>query len=208
MKLKNDDGAPMPFASDSRGRVLWWLWPDSGSIAADGVALYANAQRIATMLMYPDWVARCGRHLALAVGRDRNSMHGKSIVYDGRDASRDPSRSWISPACDGSTLVASGGATSEGPWGNEHRAIWQLLPTRRQLSHPPSNWSDEDSTLLRDGSILFVRTRLTFHKRSGRWYGRTHGNGTVTPIADVSDRDEGLMYYGHYAWPQRVAFRP
>jgi hypothetical protein len=39
----------------------------------------------------------------------------------------------------------------------------------------------------------------------------THGtlellrDGRVTPIADVSDLNGGLMNYGHYDWPQRIA---
>ncbi len=87
---------PMPFAW-SRGRVLWWAWPDSGSIAADGVALYANGRRLGTGLMYPDYVAVCGGHVAFTRGTDRYAVHGKSIVFDGRDVSRDRTRSWSHP---------------------------------------------------------------------------------------------------------------
>jgi hypothetical protein len=213
--LNREAGIPMPFAWDPHGRVLWWEWPNSGSIAADGVALYADAKKIASMLMYPDWVATCGSQLALAVGGDRNSMHGKSIVLGGRDVSRDRSRSWISPACRGSTLVASAAKDNRnGPWGNEHRSLWQLLPARRRLTSPPPHRSDEWPTILPEGSILFVRTRITSYRRNGYWKALTHGtlellrNGTVTPVADVSDLNGGLTYYGHYLWPQRVAVRP
>jgi YD repeat-containing protein len=215
VRLSDEAGWPTTFAWDGRGRVLWWEWPDSSSIAADGVALHANAQRIATTLMYPDWVASCGPHLALAVGGDRNSLHGKSIALDGRDVSRDRSRSWTSPACRGSTLVATATKdNSRGPWGNEHRAVWQLLPARRKLTAPPRGWSDEWPTILPDGSILFVRSHISSYKHYGYWRARTHGtlellrNGTVTPVADVSDLNGGLMYYGHYTWSQRVAVRP
>src|SRR5437667_367285 len=44
------DQTPMPFAWHN-GHLLWWDYPDSGSIAADGVALYENKRRIAESLM-------------------------------------------------------------------------------------------------------------------------------------------------------------
>jgi hypothetical protein len=109
LELTRLGGEPMPVLWDARGRVIWWLWPGSSSIAADGVAVYAGARRIGTALMYRDYVVTCGKGLALAAGVDRNSMHGKSIEVDGRDVSRDSSRSWVSPSCsgDGSVVVAS-----------------------------------------------------------------------------------------------------
>ena len=51
---------PMPYTWDGRGRVIWWLWPNSSSIAADGVAVYANAAKIASGLMFSDYVSVCG----------------------------------------------------------------------------------------------------------------------------------------------------
>jgi hypothetical protein len=209
----------MPVGWDAHGRVLWWLWPDSGSIAADGVALYADDTRIAHMLMYADWIAQCGPRLVLAVGGDRNSMHGKSIVLGGRDVSRDRSRSWISPSCsaDGSVLVASARPDNQqGPWGREHRALWQVLPTRRQLTHPPAGWTDENPHVLADGSVLFIRTHLTSRKRHGKWLATDHGRlellrgGRLSTLANVTyTADElspaFLMYYGYYGWPMRLA---
>jgi hypothetical protein len=217
-----DGSVPMPFAADPQGRVLWWKWPNSGSIAADGVALYAGSRQIASMLMYPDWVARCGTGLAVAVGGDRSSLHGKSIALDGRDVSADASRSWISPSCspDGSVLVAAASVNTEkGLWEREHRALWQLLPVRRQLTHPPAGWTDEDPTVLAHGSILFVRTRQTSGKVGGQWIEHDRGTlellhgGTLASVADLTysanELSHGyLQFYGHYAWPQRVALRP
>jgi hypothetical protein len=210
---------------DQRGRALWWPDPQgSTSIAADGLTLYSNGLRLATTLPYPDYVVPCGRHLALAAGGDRYSTHGKRILFDGRDVSRDPSRSWVSPACnpERSTLVAAAGPnTEELRFGLEHRAIWQLLPTRRQLSHPPAGWTDEDPTVLDDGSILFVRTRLTSKRENGTYYATDHGelerlaDGRVSRVADVSSTTNELSplgyetnYYGHYGWPSLVAVEP
>lgn len=221
VRLPNDGGMPMPFASEPEGRVLWWLWPYSGSIASDGVAVYANAQKVSVMLMYPDWVASCGDTVALAVGVDRNSVHGKSIALDGRDVSKDSSRSWASPSCspDGRTLVATASRnTTADLQEREHRAVWQLLPVRRQLTRPPAGWTDEAPTVLADGSILFVRTRQTSGKVNGQWIEHDHGTlellrgGKLSPLADLSysanELSNGfLQYFGHYMWPQRVAVR-
>lgn len=213
--LPDGGGIPNPIGVDPQGRALWWLWPNSSSIAADGVALFANDKRIATTLMYDDYVDVCGRHVALAVGRDRNSLHGKSIVFDGRNVSRDRSRSWVSPSCNASgELVAAAAADNpDGPWGNEHRSLWQLLPARKRLTSPPPGWSDESPTVLANGNVLFVRTRLTSRRVDGTWHSTDHGtlellvHGRVTPLADVTTSPSS-MYYGHYAWPLRVAVKP
>jgi hypothetical protein len=212
----------MPFAW-SGGRVLWWDWPDSGSIAADGVNVYSNRRKLATALMYRDYVAVCGEHIAIAAGGDRYATHGKRILFDGRDASRDSSRSWVSPACstDGSTLVAAAGRNWEEPriGSGEHRAIWRLLPTRRQLTRPPRQWTDENPHLLADGDVLFARTHQTTRKVHGAWYETDHArlellhSGTVTTIADLTYTASELggaflNYYGHYDWPSRLAVSP
>lgn len=217
------DGFPVPFGVDSQGATLWWAWPNSGSLAADGVGLYANDRRIASMLMYPDWVAHCGSRLALAVGGDRNSLSGKSIELGGRDVSKDTSRSWNSPACsrNGTLLVASATSNSNGPWGHfrVHRSLWRLLPTRKRLTNPPRGWTDESPVVLPNGSILFVRTRQLSRKINDAWWEFDHGTlellqgGRITPLArlDFSANELNgayLQYYGHYEWPTRIAVKP
>jgi hypothetical protein len=217
------DGLPTPFGVDAHGNALWWAWPDSNSIAADGVGLYDKDRKLASMLMYSDWVAHCGKQIALAVGGDRNSMQGKSIELDGRDVSKDPSRSWNSPACssEGKLLVATALPSFDGPWGSfkVHRSLWQLLPTRRRLTSPPRGWTDESPVVLPDRSILFVRTRQTSRKINDEWWEFDRGTlellhgGLVTPLAriDFSANELNgayLQYYGHYMWPDRVAVRP
>ena len=141
------------FAPDRR--VLWW--PDyqhSASIQADGLPLYANQARIAATLVFPDFVVRCGRHLAFVAGGDRYTTHGKRILFDARDVSDDATRSWVSPSCtaNGELVAAAGRNWEESRFGMEHRAIWRLLPTRSQLTHAPAGWTDESPHLLRDGS--------------------------------------------------------
>ena len=202
---------PMPVTWTSAGKVVWWRYPDSASIAVDGVGLYAGRTHIGQTLMYPDFVVRCGSKLAWADGGDRFSTHGKRILLDGRDVSRDRTRSWVSPSCrpDGSVVVAAGGRDHEARFGLEHRAIWQLQPSRKQLTHPARGWTDEDPHVLADGSVLFVRTHESSRKRNGRSYVAVTGEidrltgqtlDRVTTI-HVSGSELGTLgnfnYYGH-----------
>jgi hypothetical protein len=215
-------GEPIP-AAWSGDRIVWWDYPMSESLAADGVFLFADRARIGATLMGADFVVRCGAALAIVDGGDRYATHGKRIVLAGRDVSRDASRSWISPACsaDGSTLVAAAGRNwVEDRFGHEHRAIWQLLPRRRQLTHPPAGWTDEDPQLLRDGSILFVRTRLVPFRRRGQWMVTVRASlerlheGRRTRITSMSSTAPevsalgNVNYYGHYGWSRLIAARP
>jgi hypothetical protein len=183
------------------GRVLWWSdLEGSGSIAADGLPLFANRTKLAEMLPYRDFVARCGGHVALAVGRDRYATHAKRILFDARDVSRDPTRSWVSPACRGNTLVAAAGRNwSERRFGLEHCSLWQLLPTRKRLTKPPAGATDEAPTLLRDGSIVFVRTS------SGRGTIMRLAHGKPTRLGSVRG---AMNYYGHYDWRRLFAVAP
>jgi hypothetical protein len=215
-----DRGRPQPIGWHD-GLVLWWDWPNSGSIAADGVALYENSRRIATTLMYSDYVDACGGHLAVASGGDRYAMHGKRILFDGRDISRDRTRSWVSPSCTANGRLVAAASVNATPnrMGREHRAIWQLRPVRRQLTHPPAGWTDEFPHLLADGSVIFVRTRQVPFNKNGEWRTTTHAKvellrGTtltelqrlVFTAADSSS--DWLNYYGHYDWPTRLAVAP
>ncbi len=208
------------FAPD--GRVLWW--PDyqgSASLQADGLPLYANRTRIVVTLAFPDFVVRCGRHLTIAAGGDRYATHGKRILFDGRDVSDDTTRSWVSPSCaaNGKLVAAAGRNWEESHFGAEHRAIWQLLPTRRQLTHAPLGWTDESPHLLPDGSLLFIRTRETARKVNGAWMATSRGLlehlvsrklVTVAKVQFATTEGGGvwLNYYGHYNWADRVAISP
>jgi hypothetical protein len=205
------------FAPD--GRVLWWDDEyDSASIAADGLTLRANTTPIAKTLIWRDFVTVCGSHLVLAAGGDRYTTKGKRILEDGRDISNDTTRSWVSPSCNGSEVVASAGRNFwERRFSEEHRSVWELEPDRRRLTEPPAAWTDEDPTVLADGSVLFVRTHETARRRSdGQYYSTLHASldrysdGVVTPLAPltVTAPDSGAWqsnYYGHYGWPQLVA---
>jgi hypothetical protein len=216
---------PVPFAWVG-DHVLWWDWPDSGSIAADGVSLHEDGTKLGTTLMYRDYVAVCGTHVAFAMGGRRESTDNKTIVFDGRDVSHDPRHSWASPACtpDG-RLVASASRNDQKVFARPHRSIWQLLPVRKQLTHAPWGWSDEDPRLLPDGSLLFVRSRLHAVKAASTtngttWLDTTTGrvmvlaHGKLSQVATIGYRNLDELktylgpYFGHYDWSQFLAVWP
>jgi hypothetical protein len=194
---------PRVAAVAGNGQALWWSdLQDSASIAADGLPLYANRARVADTLVYPDYVSVCGSHLAVAQGGDRYAMHGKRIVFDGHDVSRDSSGSWVSPSCspDGTTLVAAASRNTTPPRiGREHRSIWQLLPIRTRLTTPPAGFTDEYPRLLGDGSVLFVRTR------NSRGTVELLLRGKLTALGSAGPAEN---YYGHYDWPDLAAVSP
>jgi hypothetical protein len=212
---------PLPFAWSGE-RVLWFDWPGSGSVASDGVSLYAGDQRLGTTLMYSDYVAVCGTHIAFAQGRDRYSTDGKTLVFDGRDVSRDSLRSWTEPSCtlDGRLVAAASRNVVPHRTTETHRAIWQLLPTRRQLTQPPWGWSDESPHLFADGSLLFVRSRITTKRHGTTWRDTQKGrvmllaHGKLRRVAEIGfGEDEPqdtylIPYYGHYDWSSFLAVWP
>jgi hypothetical protein len=205
LALRTGIEEPYPVAWQG-GQVVWWNYPNSASLASDGVRLYVGRKKVGTMLMYHDYLARCGASLAYAAGGDRFATHGKRIVLAGRDLSHDPSRSWVSPACNasGALLVAAAGRNwYEDRFGHEHRAIWELHPVRRQLTHPPAGWTDETPQVLPDNSILFVRSRLSSRRFEGKWYVtfraelKRIGAGTTKPVANVGFTSGELKALGY-----------
>jgi hypothetical protein len=214
-------GIPVP-ATWRGGHLLWWVWPDSSSVAADGVTLYEDARALGTTLPYRDYRAVCGDHLAFVVGGNRYSTTGKSISFDGRDASRDRRRSWESPSCtaDGRLVAAASRNIVPPSFVETHRSVWQLLPTRKQLTRPPWGWSDEDPRVFPNGDVVFVRSRISSKRLGDTWRdtakGRvmllSHGKlRTVATIGYVQDENKGLYlgpYYGHYDWSLFLSVAP
>jgi hypothetical protein len=192
---------PLVAGVDGGGRVLWWDdLESSGSIAADGLVLSANGTKLATTLVFPDYVSVCGSHLALAAGRDRYTTHGKSILLDGRDVSRDPALSWVSPSCNaGGLLVAAAGRnwyeTRIGQ--GEHRSIWELAPRRVRLTSPPAGWTDENPRALPDGGVLFVRTRETSSRLPGHWTTPSGAHDAVYVEGGWKVTDTGKLGLAH-----------
>lgn len=211
---------PEPFAWVG-GHVLWWRWPGSGSVAADGVDLYEDGTRLGTTLPYRDYVATCGTHIAYVAGTDRESTDAKKLVFDGRDVSGDAGRSWSTPACTaGGRLVAAASRNDPSAFRAPHRALWQVLPARRQLTGPPPGWSDEDPRLFSDGSVLFVRSRTHSVKSGNTWLDTGTGrvmllsHGKLSQVAAIGYRNLDELktflgpYYGHYDWSPFLAVWP
>ncbi|HEY3962447.1 MAG TPA: hypothetical protein VGL84_07950 [Gaiellaceae bacterium] len=212
---------PVPFAWVGN-HILWWEWPGSGSIASDGVSIYEDNTKLGTTLMYKDYVAVCGTHVALAQGIDRESMDDKSIVFDGRDVSNDRTHSWSTPACTAAGRLVASASRNLVPSNTTetHRAIWQLLPTRKQLTRPPWGWSDEDPRLYANGDMLFVRTRATFKKTATSYNATQTGHvmllshGKLTQLTTIGFTEDELSsaypveFYGHYDWSHNLAVWP
>jgi hypothetical protein len=175
-------------------------------------------------LLYCERYEHFARVAAAVAGDGETGRDAVQIAFaNGRDVTRDPSRSWVSPSCssDGSTLIAAASRNLAQTLGREHRAIWELRPARRQLTHPPADWTDENPHVLSDGSILFVRTRLTSRRLHSSWYLTEHGElerlakEKLTEVANVtftlnelSSPSYDPYYYGHYGWPWRVVVAP
>jgi len=211
---------PKPFAW-AGSHVLWWRWPGSGSVAADGIDLYEDGTKLGTTLPYRDYVATCGTHVAFVAGIDRESTDNKKLVFDGRDVSGGPTRSWSTPACTpGGRLVAAASRNDPNAFRAPHRALWQLLPTRKQLTRPPWGWSDEDPRLLPEGSVLFVRSRITARRNGNTWLDTGKGRvmlltqGKLVQVAEIGYRDVDELktffgpYFGHYDWSNFLAVAP
>ena len=206
--------------------VLFWPAPQSSnSLAADGMPLFAKrlaagaaGQRVVrSMLLYRDYLAWCGARLAVAAGAGRTTTHAKRIrvaappLWQAADASRDRSRSWVSPACSparGWIATAARASRLAVPFGRERRSIWLLGDDgsrRRQLTRAPRGASDELPRWSRDGRwVLFVRTRPSRAplQAAGRLFLARVGpggrpQGLFGPLARLGPASN---YYGHYSW--------
>ena len=211
----------VPFAW-SGDQVLWWSWPGSGSIAADGVSLYEGNRLLGVTLMYRDYTATCGSHVAFTEGVDRYSTDGKSVIFDGRSVGHDALDSYTEPACTTSGRLVAAVSRNTVPrlTTETHRSIWQLLPMRKQLTMPPWGWSDEDPRLYANGDLVFVRTRSTSKKTLSSYDVTQTGHvmllsqGKLTQLATTSFTEDQLRntypieYYGHYDWSHNLAVWP
>jgi hypothetical protein len=212
---------PVPFAW-AGDHVLWWDYPGSGSVASDGVGLWEDNTKLGTTLMDRDSVAVCGPHLAFEQGGDRDTNHGKSIVFDGRDVSHDVSRSWVTPTCTAKGVVVAAAGLDLGICCHihtEHRSLWQLLPSRRRLTHAPPGWTDESPRLFANGDILFVRTRMTATRNGSTWKDTERGHvmllshGKLRQVADIGfvENEDKLYlgpFYDHYDFSPLLAVWP
>lgn len=208
--------------------VLWWNDEQfSGSVAADGIALRATSVDRATMraiaprvLVYPDFLSWCGGRLVVAAGGFRDVRSDKRLIaasppsWRASELSRDPSLSWIWPACSpgGRWVAATAGAPPPPPYrfGRERRTIWLVAldgSERRQLLGA-STYANELARWSSDGrSILFVHRSLGPQRRAYLFL------ATIDPASGTLLRTNGpvaalgrsaFFYYGYYPWSSRT----
>jgi hypothetical protein len=197
------------------------------SINLDGVPLYVvpagggRARRVVQRtLHYDEFVTVCGRRLAVVSGFDRVTTRGKRLVvaapplWRTTDLSRDPARSWVSPACspNGSAVAVSAGRNSTGPrFGLERRSIWVVSldgRTRRRVTAPPPGRSDEVPGWSADGrALFFVRSGPTRDDATaaGRLYVVRLAGGPPEPVADLGTT---VNYYGRDGWASQIHLLP
>jgi len=217
--------------SNSANTLLFW--PDemcSGSIAADGSALFAvpatggkPVTAVKHMLLYPDFLSWCGRRLIAAASPDRETQLDSKLVATGppswRQHTIEPASklSWVSPACApvGKLIAAAAGANIENAgFGLEHRSIWLMRPSGaivRRLTQPPArDLSDEAPRFSRDGRwILFVRSRVILVgtaaiSRETLELVPVSVSGAAPVVPIVSFTSDDFSYYDHFDWPEEI----
>jgi hypothetical protein len=191
---------------------------NSASIAADGLPLVpleaARGMAIApvvNMLPQAGFFVPCGKRIVIVAGGDRNTTSNKRLVvatfepghdrFGVRNLSRDRTRAWVSPACspDRTLVAAAAGPDShDASLIHARRAIWLLSldgRVRRQLTRPPSGWSDESPHWTGDGkALIFLRQRLGH----GLLYVVRLDGTLVGPLARVNGT---LVGVGYALWP-------
>lgn len=215
------------WSADGRWLLFWAASMCSGSLAADGWPLEAArvtggppVRAVRSMLLYDDFVTRCGARLIAAAGPDRQSNAYSKLVSLApprwRARTLEPARalSWVSPSCapGGGVLAAAAGPSSDrAEFGVQHRSIWLLRTSGaviRRLTLPPaSDLSDEAPRFSRDGRwIMFVRSRVLpgFGETSQDTIELVPASGTGAAVPVVSFTSGDISYYDHFDWPYEI----
>jgi len=201
--------------------VLFWMSPErSASLAADGLPLEAvpseggrAIQVTEAMLLYPDFLTRCGDTLVAAVGGGRYVTTDKRLValrpptWKQVDVSADSTQSWFWPACspDGRWLAATATRNAEERrFGTADRTIWLLAAdgSSRQLfvGREGDGVADEAPRWARDGRwLLFVERERRPEAPGTLVLARVRGS-SATEIGPVATLPGAVGYYGHYGW--------
>jgi hypothetical protein len=210
--------------------ILFWsdLW-GSASAAADGLPLRAvpasggRPVRVASpVLVYRDFLSRCGRAVVVAAGGDRYVNVGKRLVraeppdWRPRVLLDDPRRSYVWPACspDGRAVVAT--SAPDRPiarFGVDRRSLWLVradgsaavrLTRARGVADEAPRWTADGRW------VLFVR-RHRGCRSPGRLFllpvdPRLGRRGALLgPLATLGP---GCGYYGHSRWPLLLDLAP
>lgn len=214
-------GTPGPlllvgWSPDSRW-LLYSIDPmGSASLAADGLVLRAlrvpdgRRVRIATMLLYHDYLSWCGSRLVLVAGGNRLATANKRLLvasapdWQPEPLWLDPHRAFGSAACTpdgGSVAVLSQPRSDDYNFFHTRWQLWRvgLDGSRRLLDAPPRGWADESPRWLPDGrTLLFVR------ERQGRGNLMLLRRGRV--LGPIVPLGVALGYYGHHDWWQNASW--
>jgi hypothetical protein len=188
----------------------------SGSIAADGLTLRVvsvnggPASKLATMLLYPDYLAWCANNVVFTAGFDRMATNRKRLLIAAPPLWRPkllvnaPARAWGSLACSpkGRWLVVQSQRQSDNPrFFATHWALWRvgLDGSLARLTAPPPGAADESPRFSRNGNaLLFVR----MHQGNGYLYALRNGR-TSGPLLFLGN---SIGYYGHHDWWQTASW--
>jgi len=216
----------LSFAPDGRWLIAH-AYPDSASLAADGMPLVAinlrsgNVVEIGLTLAHPNVMTWCGGKLVYATDfGGRISTMGEGIA-----AAAPPSwqpetilaaggkTSWNSVDCTAADelLIAAGPASEDSPFGQEHRTLYRMSlntnapPTPITPAAPPTGTTDElPLWSANDRWLLFVRTKPNGIGGHGALYAVDLANGKlVGPIANLGHTGN---YYGSYGWASQIAW--
>lgn len=223
-------GRALPIVAGWSPDSSWVLWWDdvgfSASLAADGLTLRATSvdgstteRVVAPVLVHPDLLSWCGDRLVVAAGGFRDVRSGKRFVtasaptWRASDLSRDPSRSWIWPACspDGRWVAATAGFTPppQERFGLERRTIWLVASdgsgNRRLLSSSGAFANDFPRWSSDGGTILFVRRTLDREPSAALFMATVDPSsgavlGVRGPVANLGPVSAYAGGYGYYGW--------
>ncbi len=204
--------------------ILFWTYPFSESLLADGTALNIIAARIGKpkeldqfTLAYPDYLSLSpdGRFLAVSVGGGRESWSNKRIAVVELSSGKpsyltDEKTTALSPTWspDGRLIayVAQPDHGFESGINNMREAaaprhVWVMNrngSNPRQLTHD-ANYRDERPLWSADGThILFAR--IDKNMQAALWLMRADGDESQKIAELVSEPDRQFGYYGHIDW--------
>ena len=208
------------WSPDDRWVLFWRNAEHSASLAADGLPLEAVPASggmpvtvTDSMLLYPDFLTRCGGTLIAAVGGDRYVTANKGLTaleppgWQPLDVSADPSRSWFWPACspDGRWVAATATRNAEERrFGTADRTIWLLAadgsPRHLLVGKEGDGVADEAPRWSADGRwLLFVERERRPGAAGTLELAQVDGTG-ATVLGPVATLPGEVGYYGHYDW--------
>jgi Tol biopolymer transport system component len=219
-----DEGAILAGWTPDGRNILFWSYPSSASLLADGTSLKSIAtgggtprEIVRSMLPYPDFLAASpdGSDLLVARGAGRETWSHKRLVkvtLSTGDASAltPENEAAFAPAWDpGGERIAYVAAPDPGFQGAgaaakaaaAQRRIWLVNrdgSDRRQLGGGSSYRDEEPLWSLDGGHILFAR--LDDKDQASLWLMRSDGTSIQQVVEKLSPAPGWFGYYGYIKW--------